>query len=834
MSKNNSRKGIALGAVFALLTSLFAAVPAAQGALTASSPDLIVAPLEGSSDTMVITEEFALTHALGNSVSDDKKSRVKIFVEKPVGYGVTFSTTVSAVADLTQTSSGITSSSVTFTQTISSVVTPGTSVTGVNQIILSVYTSSQALTSVSPGVDVSVTVFIDDNPDGKLDRVNESYETYVVKFRPWSALTPVVSLTAPKEGDVWATASATIAGVNSEQLNGSLQLYFVSTADGGSLVAYDAGSSSGAVNPVQMAAGDFSHSEAIASATQDASVSAIVVYNGTAATDIIKIAKLGVTGKTIEGITFSAVASANIAKDTATEADVRVNSAFSFEVWPYSGSKTASVAVVPSMTMDSIGSLSNEKYIVIEGVKYTQSSKLPTVSALTLPAGKSSIDVSTYGFDGNETSTVMTFTAQNETATYTLDWQGASYSLENGPTAASTKPGSAVSMTWDVEDQWGIASTNPNHEVVVFFKGDSKFSSSASVSFAVSGAKSTVTLTPSPATATGSTTVAVSLRTKNLTNGLWSIDETEEITLVVSALSGGFTSSAVATTSASISYAVADGAFSWSSALSGTAAVGGQSVVISSPDLYFKSSTGVTASGTLTVNAGTDGAFSFFAASAKAGKHVITMTAGGGTTTSELVVSPATHDSGKTITVDVTEIMAGTTTTITGTLTDANGNPVNTGATASLKVTWTGKGLAFNLPTTTDADGEFSFQVLALTADVGESAMSVTYMPTGSTTYTKNITVAKAVDIVSSLTSATEQKITVGTFKGYVAIYTKGYMGQKLSAKVAGKWLVVDPIAAYKSNDYSRTVRLTGAGYTITVDLYMDGAFVRSEVVTTK
>jgi len=59
-------------------------------------------------------------------------------------------------------------------------------------------------------------------------------------------------------------------------------------------------------------------------------------------------------------------------------------------------------------------------------------------------------------------------------------------------------------------------------------------------------------------------------------------------------------------------------------------------------------------------------------------------------------------------------------------------------------------------------------------------------------------------------------------------------MGQKLSAKVAGKWLVVDPIAAFKSNDYSRTVRLTGAGYTITVDLYIDGAFVRSEVVTTK
>ena len=188
------------------------------------------------------------------------------------------------------------------------------------------------------------------------------------------------------------------------------------------------------------------------------------------------------------------------------------------------------------------------------------------------------------------------------------------------------------------------------------------------------------------------------------------------------------------------------------------------------------------------------------------------------------------------MTIDKTEILAGSTTTITGKLVDANGNAVATQTTASIMVKWTGKGLPFNLPTQTDADGEFEFQVLALSSEVGEAAVSLTYMPTGSTTSTANKTNVYAVDIVSSLTAtpSADQKITVGTFKGYVAIYTKGYIGQKLSAKVAGKWLVVDPIAAYKSNDYSRAVRLTGAGYTITVDLYIDGAFVRSEVVTTK
>ncbi|MDA8796740.1 hypothetical protein N9N06_04685, partial [Aquiluna sp.] len=317
---------------------------------------------------------------------------------------------------------------------------------------------------------------------------------------------------------------------------------------------------------------------------------------------------------------------------------------------------------------------------------------------------------------------------------------------------------------------------------------------------------------------------------------LWTTDETEDVTVVVSALTGGFTSSEVASQSTSISYAIAGGTYSWSPVFSGTTAVGGQNVVISADSVAFKNALGATASATMTVRADANGAFTFYAASGVAGTHTISMVAGGQTTISYLVVSPAVHNDGASISWDKTEIVAGATTTITGTLVDSNGNPVATGDTASLTVAWTGKGLAFNLPTSTDADGEFSFQVLALSSELGEGAVSTTYKPAGAAVSTANFTSVQKVDIVSSLTSSEDssQVITVGTFKGYVAIYTRGYMGQKLSAKVAGKWLVVDPIAAYKSNDYSRTVRLTGAGYTITVDLYIDGVFVRSEVVTTK
>jgi len=77
-------------------------------------------------------------------------------------------------------------------------------------------------------------------------------------------------------------------------------------------------------------------------------------------------------------------------------------------------------------------------------------------------------------------------------------------------------------------------------------------------------------------------------------------------------------------------------------------------------------------------------------------------------------------------------------------------------------------------------------------------------------------------------------KVTVGTFKGFLAIFTKDLSGQKLSARVAGKWLVKDPITKYKSFDYLRKVRFTGAGYDIFVDLYLNGSFLRRELITTR
>lgn len=79
--------------------------------------------------------------------------------------------------------------------------------------------------------------------------------------------------------------------------------------------------------------------------------------------------------------------------------------------------------------------------------------------------------------------------------------------------------------------------------------------------------------------------------------------------------------------------------------------------------------------------------------------------------------------------------------------------------------------------------------------------------------------------VTMSIPVMVKGKVTVGTFKGYIAIYTADLEGQRLSARVAGKWLVQDPISPYKRFTYSRIVRFTGAGYDIIVDVYINRQF---------
>ena len=83
-------------------------------------------------------------------------------------------------------------------------------------------------------------------------------------------------------------------------------------------------------------------------------------------------------------------------------------------------------------------------------------------------------------------------------------------------------------------------------------------------------------------------------------------------------------------------------------------------------------------------------------------------------------------------------------------------------------------------------------------------------------------------DVASVATTAT--KVNAGSFKGYVALYAKGYAGKRMSAKVGKDWVVV---AALASN-FERVVEFTGAGVDVAVRIYIDRVLMDTINLTTK
>lgn len=88
--------------------------------------------------------------------------------------------------------------------------------------------------------------------------------------------------------------------------------------------------------------------------------------------------------------------------------------------------------------------------------------------------------------------------------------------------------------------------------------------------------------------------------------------------------------------------------------------------------------------------------------------------------------------------------------------------------------------------------------------------------------------------VVLSVPITIKGSVSVGTFRGFVAIFTKDLEGQELTAKVAGKWIRQNPIRNFKKFNYSRLVRLTGAGYGIAIDVYINKKFYKRYTTKTR
>jgi hypothetical protein len=287
------------------------------------------------------------------------------------------------------------------------------------------------------------------------------------------------------------------------------------------------------------------------------------------------------------------------------------------------------------------------------------------------------------------------------------------------------------------------------------------------------------------------------------------------------------------------------------------------------------------ADGVYTLDTVTTAANEFGALSVKAFAHTVnakgatvTITADGLSATTLLVTYlPSSLDDAN---LDLSwvvpaNVVKNTTYAITATLADKWGNPVAaTNAVAgSEAISFVGAGsvevnsIPAGVKRNLDKNGQATVFIRSVKDVAGPGALTATLRtgtgawtyPTGATGATGGVTtnvgtlnttnpkstawneslwsnaLSVEVEVLDSAADiTTDTKVNAGSFKGYVAIYAKGYEGQRLSAKVGKDWVVIPALGS----NYERVVELVGPGVDVTVRIYIDRVLVDTISLTTK
>ena len=527
------------------------------------------------------------------------------------------------------------------------------------------------------------------------------------------------------------------------------------------------------------------------------------------------------------------------------------------------------VSLTWTLAENGANTLQGDGYVEINGTRLVNNQSgteedVDVVVSNTDADGYSAVDISYSGIDAGDTFTLKA-TSQGETAAEVVftaedrdltNVKNTNAIGANDDSAQLVFPvGSDVVLTYAATDQYGKAWSTAGGSVVVTFGGKS-------ATGAITNGTATVTLeafTSAQATS-GTATASTSL------NGTDKIASNDEPSVAVKI---GTQATATAITAVADSHTTSSslGVLNVKSPANADTRLGQAAPTVTSSSVVIVSGTvtdsllnpipaditvtgaglmfekdGVWSKDSITIRSTSAGAYTVDVYSNLSGKQTVTVTADGASKTEDIYFAAAADSAGTSLTVTAPDyVLPGSTLQIKGALVDKFGNGVDAGGTntsasgADFKITYTGPGLLVgSTPTSTDADGNANVNYLLGQNDSGSITVTYSYDQNGDADY------ADADDLVvtKTITIGTDpgvKKVNAGSFKGYVAVYAKGYEGQRLSAKIGNDWVIVDPIVNNQENGtLHRTVDFTGAGVDITVRIYIDRVLTATIPLTTK
>jgi len=379
-------------------------------------------------------------------------------------------------------------------------------------------------------------------------------------------------------------------------------------------------------------------------------ISAALRYSPSDPSDIYSGYLIGsVVNKVVAGTGVDSLVATVVASDHSTAsgqtAAVRPNQTYTIQIAATTNSASVSSKVI-SIALSGTA-LGTNKMISVNGAAATTSYPA-TLTATTNALGFATFTVGTSGFENGNTLTVIPSVGNQTGATLTLTATTPAYSIVNDFDDYSTAPGTAVTLGYEVQDQWQVKQTAGQYRIQVT-RGGTGFSYGTTVSeVAVTAGVASFAFTPSPATKTGSAVVSAVLQKWDSGINAWVSGGAADgnISVNVTSIANGVSVSPVASYSSSISYFPST--VSWTT-VTGEAKNAGSSVTITGADnLIFRSAAGkATTSGAITVRAGSAGSFTFDVASTLDGTHTMSIAIGSAVTTSLLVIDPAADDAGK-------------------------------------------------------------------------------------------------------------------------------------------------------------------------------------------
>lgn len=577
MSKSLTRKGLALGALVALASSLFAGSPALAAdtmVLAANSTDkTLAAPIDqvlelnaslgaGSTSANIATLKY--------KVVTDGTFIVKAEASSTgAGPAVVKYTTNSGTSDSTTSNQFKAGETTNVDRVATSVVVAATSSDATRANILKLSVSKvatndngRAVASTDTTRSVTVTAFLDANNDNVLD-AGETQQEQVVKFVAYKDITTETTITAATAGDTTVTATVKYTNVNMSQLTAANAGAYFTTGTGGDLSATTGDVIRGNV-AYSSTVGGFKYTTGTIGALQkdtavkvqpllgSAAVSAIGTAANTSAIKVGTAVSLNVTSKTVDLLTGDVVRSTTTSD---TNKQVALNSAFTAK-WTASLSTLTTTSKVVAgapvtITVASSKALSSTVTLTVAGTTYTSSTALAaaTFTATTDAKGVATLAVSSAGLAAEDTLTFSAKAVGKTAADLVVTQKTATYSAYyvNSPTGNfTTTDGAAVAAQVVVKDQFGGNAPDATYDVSLTLSSSTQTTAATSTSntyASVVGGAATLTILDN-GTGTGVNTYVLSLNKKS-TNGQYTSTTDQSRNAVVNIVSDAAASKVV-------------------------------------------------------------------------------------------------------------------------------------------------------------------------------------------------------------------------------------------------------------------------------------------------